>query len=277
MGNRIKVFYRDEQNCENNDSFSPSAGKPKKVVETWLTQKLHIQIETFKPLTREILSLAHDRRYVDGVLDLQLENGFGNRSAEVADSLLFTNGSMLSAAVEAVVGNTPVVVSPTSGFHHASYGSGGAFCTFNGLMITAAYLRHHQLVHRVGILDLDAHYGDGTEDIIQVLGIDYIHHYSYGADLDDAWLNRLPQIVKGFHACDLILYQAGADVHVNDPLGGNLTSAEIRQRDKIVFATARQMGKPVVWNFAGGYQTPIEKVIQIHTDTLQECLSVYGV
>ena len=73
----------------------------------------------------------------------------------------------------------------------------------------------------------------------------------------------------------MILYQAGADPHVDDPLGGMLTSSQMYERDKLVFETARERGVPVVWNLAGGYQTPIEKVLELHLTTAKLSM-VYG-
>jgi hypothetical protein len=32
---------------------------------------------------------------------------------------------------------------------------------------------------------------------------------------------------------------------------------------------------PVAWNLAGGYQTPLSKVLSIHENTMKECASVY--
>jgi acetoin utilization deacetylase AcuC-like enzyme len=36
--------------------------------------------------------------------------------------------------------------------------------------------------------------------------------------------------------CEVLLYQAGADPHINDPLGGWLTTAQLRERDRIAGA-----------------------------------------
>ena len=49
-----------------------------------------------------------------------------------------------------------------------------------------------------------------------------------------------------------MIYQAGADPHIDDPLGGILTTKQMSWRDRQVF---EQLGhKPLVWNLAGGYQ-----------------------
>jgi len=60
-----------------------------------------------------------------------------------------------------------------------------------------------------------------------------------------AYLQRLRETVAGFDAFDLILYQAGADVHVDDPLGGVLTTEQMIERDQIVFDAARASGTPI--------------------------------
>ena len=190
---------------------------------------------------------------------------------------------MLVAAREAL-SNGQVACAPVSGFHHAGYAGGGGFCTFNGLMITALALKREGRVSRVGILDLDQHWGDGTHDIIRYLGLDWVSHHSPGPESPRAsdaarYLRRLPAIVGSFHDCDLLLYQAGADAHVDDPLGGWLTSEQLAERDRIVFDVTSTIGVPVAWNLAGGYQRDadggIEPVLAIHRRTMVACISVF--
>ena len=88
-------------------------------------------------------------------------------------------------------------------------------------------------------------------------------------------LSRLPMMLRRLEGCDVLLYQAGADPHIDDPLGGWLTDEQLALRDRIVFehCAARQL--PVAWNLAGGYQEPLRKVLDIHDHTLRECLRVY--
>ena len=135
---------------------------------------------------------------------------------------------------------------------------------------------------KVGILDLDAHYGNGTENIIGCIGArDWVHHYTYGNDsvsraTSNEWVARLDSIVEGFRGCDVVIYQAGADPHVNDPLGGDLTTKQMEKRDHIVFDTLKRLDIPVAWNLAGGYQPNLQNVIDIHVNTMRKCLLVYG-
>ena len=164
---------------------------------------------------------------------------------------------MLDAARSAVQ-NRSVAVAPCSGFHHAGWDYADGYCTFNGLMITALALKTERAVARVGILDFDHHYGDGTAAIIERLGLDWVVHYSAGAVYADAhqaagFLAAIPDIGHAMAGCDVVLYQAGADPHIDDPLGGWLTTEQLRLRDRIVFETLAQMQIPVAWNLAGGY------------------------
>jgi acetoin utilization deacetylase AcuC-like enzyme len=279
---RVPVFYRPEAAADA-ASYSPSAGKPPQVVADWQARGLPIESRGFDPVDEATLSLAHDAGYVRGVLAGRVQNGFGNRRREVAASLRHTNGAMLAAAREAL-DNGLVACAPVSGFHHAGYANAQGFCTFNGLMVTALALHREERVRRVGILDLDHHWGNGTEDIIRRLHCDWVHHHSSGrfhpgpADAA-AYLERLPTLVSTFMDCDLLLYQAGADAHVDDPLGGWMTDEQLERRDRTVFETAATIGLPVAWNLAGGYQRDeaggIEPVLAIHRRTLQACAGVH--
>jgi acetoin utilization deacetylase AcuC-like enzyme len=158
------------------------------------------------------------------------------------------------------------------------------FCTFNGLMVTAAVL-HAEGAKRIGILDCDHHYGDGTHDIIEKLGArGWVNHYTagrhYGSPSDAReFFARLPEVLRSFSGCDVVLYQAGADPHLDDPLGGWLSTEQLLERDRLVFQTLAAQRTPVAWNLAGGYQVEpdgsIPRVLEIHDNTLRACAEVY--
>ena len=288
----IPVFYTPKMVADSR-SASPSAAKPIKVVESWQRQ-FDVTIHEPEPVTVEELCRAHDKNFVDEILTCRQANGFGNKSSEVAASLPYTSGAMLAAARHAMLTRAKIAVAPVSGFHHAGYESPQGFCTFNGLMVTALTLKAEGAT-KVGILDLDMHYGNGTDEIIRKLGLqNFIRHFTGGAKYDDSrhlpeWMKigqvtdffyQLPGIVESMSDCDVVLYQAGADPHVKDPYGGWLSTAELRHRDEVVFDILHASGTPVAWNLAGGYQTEpdgsIPKVLEIHDNTMRECVRVYG-
>lgn len=271
----VPVFFSDQMVADSG-GYSPSAGKPAQAVGSWLDAGFDIEIHTPVEATIDDLCMAHLPRYVMDVLDCVINNGHGNRSPKLAGTLPWTSGSMLSAARWAMT-KGGIACSPTSGFHHAGFSHGGGFCTFNGLMVTAGVLLESGEACKVGILDLDMHYGDGTEDIIRRLGLqDGVVHFSGGAEHRHSgkFLKSLPRLVVDlFGDCDVLLYQAGADPHVNDPLGGWMTTEEMRRRDEIVFREAAKIGLPVGWNLAGGYQKDesgtIRPVLDVHDNTME--------
>lgn len=269
------VFYNKNQ-CVNEDvGYSPSARKPKLVVEGWRQLGYPITIKKIRALSVDEIAVAHDKDYVKGILTGKLKNGFDNKSLNVAKSLPWTTGSFFCAAAHAYAHQVNTF-SPTSGFHHAGYNHAKGFCTFNGLAIAAILLKTQYKAKRIGILDLDAHAGDGTEDIIhKTKSGDFISHYSLG-NYDIAkhnnieWLRDLPALIKeNFADCDILLYQAGVDCHEHDPLAqtGHFTTEQIYIRDKLVYATCSALRIPVVTNLAGGYQNSIQKVIDLHNLT----------
>jgi acetoin utilization deacetylase AcuC-like enzyme len=277
----LKVFF-SERMVAHSASYSPSAGKPAQAVASWLANGFDIDIVEPLPVTNEQFCLAHDAGFVRGVLSCAIDNGFYNKNRDVADSLPYTSGAMLAAA-RAALASGGFACAPVSGFHHAGWDHAGGFCTFNGLMVTALSLLEEGLAKRVGILDCDQHYGNGTDNIIKQLGVSgRIRHYSVGRyQVTSAmFLKNLKSLTRSFSHCDVLLYQAGADPHVDDPLGGWLTTGELRKRDRIVFETTKAMGLPVAWNLAGGYQRDeaggISAVLEIHDNTMLECLAVFG-
>ena len=271
----MKVFYDKRQSVACIASLSPSAGKPAQVLESWKKLDIPFVELSFEPLTAADIALAHDRAYVDAVMAGTIANGFGNRDPEMAASLLWVAGSMVAAAMH-TLRTKETSFSPTSGAHHACYASGGDFCTFNFLVI-AAIKAHQAGARRVGILDLDYHYGNGSDDIIQHLDLSYVRHYTSGGDTiaavgtSEKWLKRLPNIVREFSDVDLIIFNAGVDAHLNDPLGGMLTTEQMARRDRIVFETAHELGVPICASLAGGYQVAqdgsIGAVLRLHDAT----------
>ena len=270
------VFYRPEMSVRTS-SFSPSADKPRKVVQDWLTHRrtahCRPEIRAFEAASSQELSLVHAEQYVLDVLAGERNNGFGNASLDVAAACRYTCGSMVAAALYSLQERRNSC-SPTSGFHHAGYGFGGGFCTFNGLVL-AALMAIRAGAAKVIILDLDYHDGNGTRDIIDRLRLAAkVEHRSGGEhrlrDKAAVYDFIRSSLRKG---ADLLLYQAGADMHEDDPLGGvrGMNTREMMRRDDCVFTTACRLRLPVAWNLAGGYQQSargsIRPLLTIHRNT----------
>lgn len=278
------IFYDPNQSVAGLATYSPSAGKPARFIELadYRGSQAGIRhpIHSFEPVTKEDLDLVHNPEYVDGVFNGTISNGFENNDPRVPPSCLWTIGSLLAASRAALADPAQPACSPTSGFHHAHYGFGGGFCTFNGLLVVAAKLLQEKPHLKIGILDCDFHYGDGTDDILKrkpELAKSIVHHtggkHLYPEHDSDEYFQWLHLAINDINRkeCDLVLYQAGADAHKDDPLGGILNTRDLTLRDRLVFGRVRSA---IAWNFAGGYQQNpsgslvFDPVLQIHWNTL---------
>jgi acetoin utilization deacetylase AcuC-like enzyme len=277
----IPVFYCPEMSVQTT-SYSPSSNKPREAVDDWLMRDFAVTLIQPEAIDLQSLERAHDPKYVQAIFTGEEFNGFGNKDLAVAESLRYTVGAMYEAAHLALM-NKQVACAPVSGFHHAGYDFGGGFCTFNGLMVTLYKLRKRGLIKRALIADEDFHFSNGCEHIIKLLGsTDWIELHSLGAhDLSgEESLDYLASTLdKHLPDVDIVLYQAGADAHIDDPLGGVYTTQQMRKRDRIVFETCKKLGVPVAWALAGGYSRDaagsIEPVLALHRATMEECAKVF--
>lgn len=281
---KIPVFF-NPAGVVDADSFSKSPLKPLYVVEQWRERyPARLDERLSDPVSRDHVKQVHNPFFVDGILSGLASNGFGTKDRAVADSLLYTSGMELDAALCAL--DAGVACAPVSGFHHAHYQRAQGFCTFNGLVIAARALKLGGHVERVAILDLDYHWGDGTYDLIQRHRFsNWLKQWSMTppgsrkpVDSHEFLVTRLPEILRGIIAFkpDLVLYQAGADQHKDDPFGGLFDDAQLAARDVAVFSTLRHHGIPVAWNLAGGYQNDdYQKVLDIHNRTFEAAVRVF--
>jgi acetoin utilization deacetylase AcuC-like enzyme len=283
----VKVFFSEEMvSVAGSRSRSPSDRKPHLVAAALGQSSWPVEFVAPNPATLEAICRVHSRDFVTDVLALRRANGFGSIEASVARSLPYTCGACLDSSLCAL--QDGISASLTSGFHHAGPSSARGFCTFNGLMISAVSLLDSGHVERLAIVDCDYHYGDGTQGIIDAQDLsDRILHISFGKAYKSrlqageylAAMRELRTTLRQFRP-SLILYQAGADTHINDPMGGLLTTEQMCERDNLMFSIARELDMPLSWNLAGGYQMEpdgsIPRVIELHLNTFREALQVWG-
>ena len=238
-----------------------------------------VSYDVLRDGTDTSLADVHSQRYFEGVLDGTVQNGFWDVDPRKVDHAMASCDAMQAAAYAVLTqndGHPKVGCAPVSGFHHAGYDYGGGYCTFNGLMATALSMKRRGLASNICIIDGDGHYGDGTQDIIDKLCIDYVHHVSLASTEVRTLADALQRVNRamGRRPYDLVLYQAGMDAVKGDPSGaGYLDHAEVNQRDFEVFRACKETGTPVVWNLAGGYNGAV--TYALHTHTLASALLVF--
>ena len=282
----LKVLFSEDMVSNAYVHASPSDRKPRAMADALTRSGWPIELIAPEPTSIATLSKVHDLNFVEEVLQMKRRNGFGSISASVARSVVYTCGACYGSARVAL--KDGISASLTSGFHHAGPAGGRAFCTFNGLMATAVALLDEGRVERIAIVDCDYHYGDGTQAIIDAQDLaSRVLHLSFGQrfrrpDQAEDYLAAMHALRGAFQDFrpDIIIYQAGADVHVDDPMGGLLTTEQMRARDRAMFSIARELAIPITWNLAGGYQVEVDgsipRVLQLHLITFEEALRAWN-
>lgn len=247
------------------------------------------------------LSLVHDPDYLEAVREGRLspqairEIGlpFSAALVERARAAVFATRQAARAALD--TGAAGVI---GGGTHHAFAGRGAGYCVFNDVAVAIRDLQRRHQVHRVAIVDLDVHQGNGSAEIFardpgvftfSVHGEknwplrketgDFDLGLPDGTD-DAAYLAALEPPLTGMlerFRPDLVFYLAGADPLVSDRLGRlNLTLAGLRARDRLVLEHCAERFIPVALTLGGGYATPIEDTIAAHLNTVAEMEAVFG-
>lgn len=242
-----------------------------------------------EPAIAERLALAHDRAYVDAVLDLAVppaivrEIGLPVDAGIVARACASAGGTLAAARLALAHG---LAGSAAGGSHHARRGSGAGFCVFNDVAVAARTLQHEGAIRRAIIIDLDVHQGDGTADCLGhspdlfTLSLHGERNYptrKIAGDrdiglpdgLDDAGYlaaleGCLPDLLDRLDP-DLVFYNAGVDPHRDDRLGRlSLSDAGLAARDRAVVGHARRRGIPLVAVIGGGYANDIDALACRH-------------
>lgn len=94
---KLSIHYTPKM-VANANSYSPSAGKPAQVMDSWVNLGLPLAIELL-PVSVDQFALAHDRCICrKAFFPEKINNGFCSTLASVAASLPYTSGVLLSAA-----------------------------------------------------------------------------------------------------------------------------------------------------------------------------------
>jgi acetoin utilization deacetylase AcuC-like enzyme len=239
----------------------------------------------FVDLAEELIEATHAHAYVEALrtgepYDLAGSQGF-SWDEGIWDMAVNSTAGVLAAVDEALAtGGSSGSLS--SGLHHARRAGGEGYCTVNGLAMAAT--RATELVSgTVVVLDLDAHCGGGTNELIggdgRILHLDLSTSSfdSYSPDGDDeltvlrgpsdveylehvhGYLGRIPDDTG------LVIYNAGMDPHPG-------VSAEgLAQRERLVAAWCARNSVPVAFVLAGGYTWGItmDELVDLHLHTVR--------
>jgi acetoin utilization deacetylase AcuC-like enzyme len=178
------------------------------------------------------------------------------------------------------------------GTHHAFPDHGEGYCVLNDVAIAIRALQAEGSLHRVLVVDLDVHQGNGTAAIFR--GDERVYTFSmHGArnypvrkqrstlDVelpdgtgDESYLAALdaalPRAIEESRA-GLVFYLAGVDVLAGDRYGRlALSEAGLRARERRVLGAVRAAGLPIVITLAGGYAPTPLRTAELHAIVFEE-------
>ncbi len=191
------------------------------------------------------------------------------------------------------------------GLHHAGRDRASGFCVFNDVAMAARHLIDDLGFERVFLLDIDAHHGDGTQEILyeepRCLKVDFhesgqylfpgtgftdemgagkgrgymvnlpLPPYTYDEEYLRLFDEIVPPLVEAFQP-EIILQQTGADAHFSDGLTtmGLTTSTYEGVVSRMHLLSHKYCGGKYILLGGGGYS--VEAVSRIWTLALSEIL-----
>lgn len=202
---------------------------------------------------------------------------------KILDPMLYATGGTYLGAKLAIKHGWAINLS--GGYHHAKAESGGGFCFYADVPVAINKLWQEDEDLRVLIIDLDAHQGNGNSSILKndsrvfILDVFQKDNYPYNDEAknyvdfsypvdsieDKEYLEiikkAIPEAINQSNP-DLIIYNSGTDIYIEDPLGRMRISKEaIIERDELVFKSAKDKDIPILMVLSGGYSSASYRII----------------
>ncbi|MEF3366494.1 histone deacetylase family protein [Methylocystis sp. 9N] len=256
----------------------------------------------------EALLRAHAPEHVSRLVRAAPRDGYARLGPDVS-----MNGATHEAALRAAGGacaavdalmrgeakNAFVAMRPPG--HHATRSEAMGFCFLNNAAVAALHARAAYGASRVAVVDFDVHHGNGVQEIFwndkdalyasthqmplypgtgaanETGAHDNIVNAPLvkgdgGAQFREALASRILPRLDAF-APDLIIFCAGFDAHLHDPLGG-LRFLEEDFRDvtlRVMEVAARRCGGRIVSLLEGGYRPDdLARSVAAHVGALME-------
>ncbi|BBM65214.1 histone deacetylase [Vibrio alfacsensis] len=256
-----------------------------------------------QPLSVEAIKYVHGEEYVDHLINGTMPAakmrriGFPWSEALITRTRTSAAGTVLAAEKALEHG---VAIHLSGGYHHAHRDFGSGFCLFNDLVIAAKHMLGKESVDKVLIIDSDVHHGDGTatlcEDEPDIVTLSFHCDKNFPArkpdsDLDvplgrgtgdEAYLLTFKEVVQmavNLHRPDMVIYDAGVDIHTDDELGYfNVSTQGIYERDRFLMQLMKDLSIPIAAVVGGGYRTDHSDLVPVHMqlicaahDAFQSC------
>jgi len=135
-------------------------------IDATLKEGIEVREVAPKLASRTDLELVHSADYVSEVLDEHLSNEWSGPRADLSSLAATFAGGTLVALESLLNEEAQVAIHFPGAKHHAQYDHSSGFCVFADFAL-AAQIASERYGKKVAILDIDAHHGDGTENLTQ--------------------------------------------------------------------------------------------------------------
>jgi acetoin utilization deacetylase AcuC-like enzyme len=196
----------------------------------------HAEIIAPEPATEKQILLAHTQSHINDI-----------RRQGLYDIAALAAGAAVETARIGLHEPAFGAIRPPG--HHASADSAWGFCFFNNMAIALLALKAENRIETAMVLDIDLHYGDGTDNILQ--GKSWVNTYNIAKNSRDQYIRETERILSTT-AVDLIGISAGFDNHMND-WGGLLATEDYHTIGKMVRQAANDAGGGCFAILEGGY------------------------
>jgi acetoin utilization protein AcuC len=284
----VHLVHADEYKNWIFDATHPTQGRRfNNARDLFITSAKKERIDVVEVLPRKAteaqLLRVHTPAYIDAVLNQHLSTEWDGERPDLASLASLFVGGTLTALDALLTGKTQLAINFPGAKHHAQSDHSSGFCVFADFAL-AADIATKNYGKKVAILDIDAHHGDGTENLtadnLNVLTFSIhqegifpgtgnksypeknVYNYPLGSDYPDGNTNKddralmsgvekFCDLAKEFSP-DLLFIACGADGHKEDPL----TSLEYSVDGYIAVVKRlkeRFPDLPVLLGGAGGY------------------------
>ena len=289
---KIPLYYHDDYVRHEQSPGHPESPERVREILRFIDENgLPVELMGPAEINEGDLQLVHSRRHIDRVRDFGL--GYMDpdtfHTEKTYGYSLRAAGGVVEAVRQCIKERRPTFAIPRPPGHHAGFDYNMGFCYFNNVALSARMAqKEFEDIEKVAIVDIDAHHGNGTNDIFSddpsVLYISTHewgifpgtgHYTDVGTDKGEGKTVNLPfnggsgdgtfsasfseiviPVLKQFQP-DLLLVSFGADGHLMDPLTtlSLSTPGFLEMTRQLIDLGKKEVGGRVSIELEGGYHT----------------------
>ncbi|MGA1820657.1 MAG: histone deacetylase family protein [Thermoplasmatota archaeon] len=291
-GDMVPLYYHDDYvKHEQSPGHPESPERVREIMRFIHENELPVKLMGPAEITEGDLQLVHSRRHIEKVRDFGL--GYMDpdtfHTEKTYGYSLRAAGGLVEAVRQCIREKRTTFIAPRPPGHHAGFDYNMGFCYFNNVALSARMAqKEFDEIEKVAIVDIDAHHGNGTNDIFSddptVLYISTHewgifpgtgHFTDVGTGKGEGKTVNLPfnggsgdgtfsasfseiviPIVREFRP-DLLLVSFGADGHLMDPLTtlSLSTPGFLEMTRQLIDLGKKEVGGKVCIELEGGYHT----------------------